>query len=159
MKGNDKLLTVMNQLLADELTAISQYMVHSEMCDNWGYEKLHKAIEGQAKDEMHHAESLIQRIIFLEGTPVVSKLNPIKIGKTVQEIITGDQDAELGAVKAYNDAIALAHEVNDQAGVDLLISILKMEEGHEDWAEAQRDQIAQMGLENYLTNQTEGAAG
>ncbi len=159
MKGNDKLLTVMNQLLADELTAISQYMVHSEMCDNWGYTKLHKAIEAQAKDEMHHAESLIQRIIFLEGTPVVSKLNPIKIGKTVQEIITGDQDAELGAVKAYNDAIALAHEVNDQAGVDLLISILKMEEGHEDWAEAQRDQIAQMGLENYLTNQTEGAAG
>ncbi len=158
MKGNDKLLTVMNQLLADELTAISQYMVHSEMCDNWGYTKLHKAIEAQAKDEMHHAESLIQRIIFLEGTPVVSKLNPIKIGKTVQEIITGDQDAELGAVKAYNDAIALAHEVNDQAGVDLLISILKMEEGHVHWAEVQRAQIEQMGMESYLSIQAVGAA-
>ena len=158
MKGNEQLLTVLNQLLADELTAVSQYMVHSEMCDNWGYEKLHKAIENQAKDEMHHAEWLIQRIIFLEGMPIVSKLNPMKIGASVLEMITNDQEAELGAVRAYNAAIALAHEVNDQASVDLLIRILKMEEGHEDWAEIQRDQIEQMGLQNYLTNQTEGAA-
>lgn len=158
MKGNDKLLSVLNQLLADELTAISQYMVHSEMCANWGYEKLHKAIEGQAVDEMHHAEWLIQRIVFLEGMPVVSKLNPIKIGMTVPEMITHDQAAEIDAVHAYNKAIALAHEVNDQASVDLLIRILKMEEGHEDWAEVQNAQIEQMGLANYLTNQTEGAA-
>lgn len=157
MKGNEKLLAVLNQLLADELTAINQYMVHSEMCDNWGYDKLHKAIEGQAKDEMHHAEWLIQRILFLDGTPVVSKLNPIKIGTSILEIIAGDQEAELSAVRAYNDAIALAHEVSDQASVDLLIRILKMEEGHVDWAEMQRSQIEQMGLENYLTNQTEGA--
>ena len=159
MKGNEKLLTVLNQLLADELSAISQYMVHSEMCDNWGYDKLHKAIELQAKDEMHHAEWLIQRIIFLDGMPVVSKLNPIRIGTSVLEMVTNDQEAELGAVRAYNDAIALAHEVGDQASVDLLIQILKMEEGHEDWAEIQRTQIEQMGLPNYLTNQTEGAAG
>lgn len=158
MKGNEKLLTVLNQLLADELTAISQYMVHSEMCDNWGYGKLHKAIEAQAMDEMHHAEWLIQRIIFLEGTPIVSKLNPMKIGASVLEMISNDQEAELGAVRAYNAAIALAHEVNDQASVDLLIRILKMEEGHEDWAEIQRDQIEQMGLQNYLANQSEGAA-
>ena len=158
MKGNEKLLTVLNQLLADELTAISQYMVHSEMCDNWGYDKLHKAIENQAKDEMHHAEWLIQRIIFLEGTPVVSKLNPMKIGASVLEMVTNDQEAELGAVRAYNAAIALAHEVSDQASVDLLIRILKMEEDHEDWAEIQRDQIEQMGLQNYLANQSEGAA-
>ena len=158
MKGNEKLLTVLNQLLADELTAISQYMVHSEMCDNWGYEKLHQAIENQAKDEMHHAEWLIQRIIFLEGMPIVSKLNPMKICASVLEMITNVQEAELGAVRAYNAAIALAHEVSDQASVDLLIRILKMEEGHEDWAEIQRDQIEQMGLQNYLTNQTEGAA-
>jgi bacterioferritin len=154
MKGNDKLLTVLNQLLADELSAISQYMVHSEMCANWGYEKLHKAIEGQAVDEMHHAEWLIQRIVFLEGTPVVSKLNPMKIGATVPEMITNDQEAEIDAVHAYNKAIALAHEVNDQASVDLLIRILKMEEDHEDWAEVQNAQIEQMGLANYLTNQT-----
>ncbi len=159
MKGNEKLLAVLNQLLADELTAINQYMVHSEMCDNWGYDKLHKAIENQAKDEMHHAEWLIQRIIFLEGTPVVSRLNPMKIGPTVLDMVTNDQDAELAAVRAYNDAIALAHEVSDQASVDLLIRILKMEEGHVDWAEIQRAQIEQMGLENYLTNQTVGIAG
>ena len=159
MKGNEKLLTVLNQLLADELTAISQYMVHSEMCDNWGYDKLHKAIEKQATDEMHHAEWLIRRIIYLEGTPVVSKLNPIRIGTTIPEMVTNDQRDELSAVRAYNDAIALARKVGDQASSDLLTDILKMEEGHEDWAEIQRAQIEQMGLENYLTNQTMGAAG
>jgi len=158
MKGNDKLINVLNDLLADELTAISQYMVHSEMCDSWGYDKLHKAIESQAMDEMHHAEWLIQRIISLEGTPVVSKLNPMKIGQSALEMVTHDQDAELAAVRAYNAGIRLAHEVDDQVTVDLLIKILKMEEGHVDWAEKQRAQIEQMGLGNYLTNQTEGAA-
>jgi bacterioferritin len=158
MKGNEKLIKVLNELLADELTAISQYMVHSEMCDNWGYDKLHKAIEKQAVDEMHHAEWLIRRIIFLEGTPVVAKLNPMKIGKTVLEIVTNDQGAELGAVRAYNEGIALARDVSDHATADLLTEILKMEEGHVDWAEAQRDQIEQMGLQNYLADQTSGAA-
>lgn len=158
MKGNDKLLTVLNQLLADELTVINQYLVHSEMCDNWGYGKLHKAIEKQARDEMHHAEWLIRRIIFLEGIPVVSKLNPMKIGQTVLEMVSNDQDAEVAAVRAYNAAIGFAHEVADQSTVELLTKILKMEEGHVDWAEIQRAQIEQMGLENYLTNQTEGAA-
>jgi len=159
MKGNDELLTALNQLLADELTAISQYMVHSEMCDNWGYEKLHKVIEQQAHDEMHHAEWLIQRVIFLEGAPDVSKLNPILIGQTVIDMIGHDQEAELAAVRAYNAAIRLAHEVNDQATADLLTTILKMEEGHSDLAEKQRAQIEQMGMENYLVNQTQGAAG
>ncbi len=159
MKGNEKVLTVLNELLVDELTAIIQYMVHSEMCDNWGFEKLHKAIEQQARDEMHHAEWLIQRILFLDGMPLVSKLNPMQIGKSVLEMVGNDQDAELAAVRAYNAAIRLAHEVEDQATVDLLTKILKMEEGHVDWAEQQREQIQQMGLQNYLTNQTAGAAG
>jgi bacterioferritin len=158
MKGNENLLAVLNQLLADELTAINQYMVHSEMGHHWGYDKLHKAIEKQAMDEMHHAEWLIQRIIFLEGPPVVSQLNPIQIGKSVSEMIGNDQEAELGAVRAYNAAIRLAHEVDDQATVKLLITILKMEEGHVSWAEQQRAQIDQMGLENYLADQTAGAA-
>lgn len=153
MKGNDQLLAVLNQLLADELSAINQYMVHSEMCENWGYDKLHQAIEKQAIDEMHHAEWLIQRIIFLDGAPVVSKLNPIRIGKDVPAMIGTDQEDEMGAIRSYNAAIRLAHEVDDQGTVDLLTKILKMEEGHEDWAEAQRDQIGQMGLENYLANQ------
>ena len=159
MQGNDKVLAALNQLLADELTAISQYMVHSEMCDNWGYDKLHQAIEHQARDEMHHAEWLNRRILFLEGTTVVSKLNPIRIGQTVLAIVSNDQEDELGAIRAYNSAIGLAREVADQATADLLTQILKMEEGHVDWAEIQRTQIEQMGIENYLTNQTGGAAG
>ena len=156
MKGNKDLITVLNSLLADELTAINQYMVHSEMCENWGYGKLHMAIRGQAMDEMHHAEWLIERIIFFEGAPTVSKLNPIKIGKTVSEMISKDLDSEFNAVNAYNSAIKLAREVDDQGTVDLLTKILKMEEGHVDWAEIQRAQIAQMGMENYLVNQTVG---
>jgi bacterioferritin len=155
MKGSKKLLLVLNSLLADELTAINQYMVHSEMCENWGYNKLHMAIRKQAIDEMHHAEWLIERIIFLDGAPTVSILNAIKIGKTVSEMISNDDKDELEAVHAYNEAIKLAREVDDQGSVDLLTKILKMEEGHVDWAEIQHAQIEQMGMENYLVNQTE----
>ena len=158
MKGNDKLIVVLNSLLADELTAINQYMVHSEMCANWGYAKLHQAIRKQAMDEMFHAEWLIERIIFLDGAPTVSKLNPMKIGKTVLEMIKTDNGDELDAVHKYNDAIKLGREVEDQISVDLFAKILKMEEGHVDWAEMQRAQIDQMGLENYLVNQTESSA-
>ncbi|MEJ2613441.1 MAG: bacterioferritin [Ignavibacteriaceae bacterium] len=156
MKGNEKLITILNKQLADELTAINQYMVHSEMCENWGYSKLHQAIRKQAMDEMHHAEWLIERIIFLDGTPTVSKLNNIKIGKTVSEMINNDNNDEKDAVRTYNDSIKLAREADDQGTVDLLTKILKMEEGHVDWAEIQQAQIEQMGIENYLTNQADG---
>ena len=158
MKGNVKLLKVLDQLLADELTAINQYMVHSEMCENWGYNKLHLDIRKQAMDEMHHAEWLIERMIFFEGTPTVSNLNPIKIGKTVTEMINNDDKDELDAVRSYNEAIKLARELNDQGTVDLLTKILKMEEGHVDWADIQHAQIEQMGLEDYLVNQVGTAA-
>ena len=154
MKGNEKVITVLNKLLADELTAINQYMVHSEMFENWGYQKLHKAIKKQAMDEMFHAEWLIERIIFFEGVPIVSRLNPIKIGKNVPEMIINDGNDELGAIHSYNDAITLAREVQDQGTVDLLTKILKMEEDHQDWAEMQQTQIEQMGLDNYLTTQS-----
>ena len=154
MKGNDKVLAVLNELLAEELTAISQYMVHSEMCDSWGYEKLHKAIEKQAVDEMHHAEWLIGRILFLDGIPIVSKLNPMKIGKDVAQIVANDEEAESGAVRAYNAAIKVAREAEDQATADLLTKILKEEEIHVDWGEVQRTQIQQMGLQVYLANQS-----
>lgn len=156
MKGNEKLVTFLNELLADELTAISQLMVHSEMCNNWGYEQLHKKIEKQAIEEMHHAEWLIQRILFLEGLPVVSKLNKMTIGKNVLEMLTNDENAELGAIRAYNEGISLASENGDESTADLLTTILKMEEGHHDWAKKQRTQIEQMGLENYLSQQTSG---
>jgi bacterioferritin len=158
MKGNAKLITVLNALLADELTAINQYMVHSEMCESWGYGKLHSAIRAQAMDEMHHAEWLIERIIFLDGVPTVSKLNSIKIGKTVPEIINNDSEDELDAIRAYNDAIKLSREVGDQITADLLTKILGMEEGHADWAEIQNTQMDQMGVENYLMNQTSDTA-
>ncbi len=154
MKGNEKVLTALNSLLADELTVISQYIVQSEMCANWGYSKLHKAIKKQAIDEMRHAEWLIERILFFEGSPTVSILNPMKIGKTVSEMISSDNETELKVVNDYNDAIKLARQVIDQGTVDLLTKILKEEEGHVDWAEIQRAQIEQMGLENYLANQS-----
>ncbi len=153
MKGNEKVIKVLNELLAEELTAISQYMVHSELCANWGYGKLHTAIEKQAKEEMEHAEWLIQRIIFLEGNPVVQKLNPIRIGKTVVEMVSNDAEAERSAVKMYNDAISLAAEEKDYGTAELLKKILKMEEDHLDWEEIQQTQIEQMGLQNYLANQ------
>lgn len=155
MKGNEKILETLNELLADELTAINQYMVQSEMCDDWGYEKLHEAIEKRAIDEMKHAEKLIGRILFLEGTPVVSNLNKINIGKTVDAQHKNDHEAEELAIKAYNDGIRLAVEVGDNGTRDLLEEILEDEEEHIDWIEAQLDQIEQMGLQVYLGEQLE----
>jgi bacterioferritin len=153
MKGNPNVLKVLNELLADELTAINQYMVHSEMCDNWGYGKLHEAIEKRAVDEMHHAESLMGRIIFLEGAPTVSRLKPIAIGQSVKEMVSSDYESEKGAVTSYNDAIRIAMDAADNGTRELFDKILKDEETHIDWLEAQRDQIEQMGIENYLANQ------
>jgi bacterioferritin len=151
MKGHPEILTTLNELLTEELTAISQYMVHSEMCDQWGYEALHAAIEKQARDEMRHAEMLIQRILFLEGSPTMSKLNAIHIGKTVEEMVANDESAEQGAVKGYNAAIKRAMDLQDHGTREMLDGILKDEEAHLDWNEQQRDLIGQMGLQNYLT--------
>jgi bacterioferritin len=153
MKGSSKVIQILNERLAEELTAISQYMVHSEMCANWGFAKLHEAIEKQAIDEMKHAESLIGRILFLEGAPTVSKLHKIKIGRTVEEIVSVDEDAELDAVKAYNDSIAAAAEAGDNSTAEMLKKILQDEERHVDWGETQRELIKQVGLQNYLATQ------
>ena len=155
MKGNEKILETLNMLLADELTAINQYMVQSEMCADWGYEKLHEAIEKRAIDEMKHAEKLIGRIIFLEGKPIVSNLNKINIGQTVDAQHKNDHEAEETAIKAYNDAIKLAVEVGDNGTRDLFEEILEDEEEHIDWIESQLDQIEQMGLQVYLGEQLE----
>jgi bacterioferritin len=153
MKGNDRMIERLNAMLADELTAINQYMVQSEMCANWGYEKLHKAAEKRAIQEMKHAEALIGRLLFLEGTPVVSKLNKINIGGNVETQHKNDWAAEEGAIKAYNEAIRLAVEVGDNGSRELFESILKDEEEHIDWLEAQLDQIKQMGIQTYLVEQ------
>ena len=153
MKGNEQLLTVLNQLLADELTAISQYMVHSEMCDSWGYDKLHKSIEKRAVDEMKHAETLIGRILFLEGVPIVSDLKKMHIGAEIPKMMANDHEAEAGAVKSYNAAIKLAGDVKDYATREILEKILKDEDDHIDGIEMHIDQISQMGLAVYLTTQ------
>ena len=153
MKGNGKLLVMLNQLLADELTAINQYMVQSEMCDNWGYEKLHKAIEKRAIEEMKHAERLIARILFLEGTPNVGKLNKINIGADVESHHKNNLKSEHGAIQAYNESISLAVRHGDNGTRELLEQILKDEEEHIDWIEAQLDQIQQAGIQNYLAEQ------
>jgi bacterioferritin len=150
MKGNDKVVELLNHMLADELTAVSQYMIHSSMCDNWGYGKLHQAIEKRAKDEMRHAEMLIERILFLEGAPVVNNLNKMLVGPKVEVQLKYDHEAEVGAIQAYNAGIRLATDLGDNGSADLLKSILKDEEVHLDWLEAQLDQIDQMGIQNYL---------
>ena len=155
MKGNQKLIDVLNQLLADELTAINQYMVHSELCANWGYERLHKVIEKRAVTEMKHAEKLIARIVFLEGTPDVSKLNPLHIGADVPTILGNDLAAEMTAIRGYNEAIPLAMQVQDAPTRELLESIVKDEDDHLDLLEAQRDQMTQMSLGTFLGQQIE----
>lgn len=153
MKGDKKLIEALNSLLADELTAISQYMVHSEMCDNWGYDKLHKFIEKRAINEMKHAETLIGRILFLEGLPIVSELKKMHIGAEIPKMMANDHEKELDAVKSYNAAIKLAGEVKDFATREILESILKDEDAHVDGIEMNIDQIGQMGLAVYLTTQ------
>ncbi|MDI6802859.1 MAG: bacterioferritin [Bacteroidota bacterium] len=153
MKGNKDLLEKLNMLLADELTAINQYMVHSEMCNNWGYEKLHMLFEKQAIDEMKHAEKLIARIIFLEGTPVVNKLGQIKIGADVPKMLANDLASESDAVKMYNDVIIFAGEVKDFATREMLENILLDEDRHIDKIEELQDQISQMTVGIFLSTQ------
>ncbi|MCR4414180.1 MAG: bacterioferritin [Thermoguttaceae bacterium] len=153
MKGDERLIKKLDELLAEELTAINQYVVHAEMCANWGYARLHEKLEKRAVEEMHHAEKLIARILFLEGQPTVSRLNEVRIGADVEKQLRSDLDAELGAVREYNAAIHLADEVGDAATRELLEHILDDEDNHVDWIEEQLDQIGHMGLPLYLSTQ------
>lgn len=154
MKGNAVIIQKLNEQLADELTAVDQYMVHAAMCANWGYDELHDAIEKRAIDEMKHAERLIDRVLFLEGIPIVSKLNAMAIGKDVKTQLENDHAAEAGAVKTYNECIKASVELGDNGSRELFESILKDEEVHIDWLEAQLDQISQMGIQVYLGEKT-----
>lgn len=153
MKGDTKLIETLNSLLADELTAINQYMVHAEMAGNWGYGKLHEHLQKRSVTEMRHAETLIERILFLEGTPVVSNLRSIHIGAEVPAQLANDLQAELGAIKAYNAAIKLAGDANDFATRELLEDILKDEDRHVEEIEERQDQIRQMTLGVFLSAQ------
>jgi bacterioferritin len=154
MKGNDKLLGALNGLLADELTAINQYVVHAEMAENWGYVKLKKLAGERSRAEMKHAERLIERILFLEGIPIVSNLNKITIGSDVSKQFANDLDAETTAIAQYNKAVALSREVGDNATQTILEEILRDEDRHADEIEEKIDQISQMGIQNFLSTQT-----
>lgn len=153
MKGDAKIIETLNSLLADELTAINQYMVHSEMSANWGYGKLHQHFEKRAITEMKHAEKLIGRILFLEGIPIVTNLKKIHIGSDIPKQLANDHSAEEGAIAAYNAAIKLAGELNDFATREVLERILNDEDGHIDEIEALQDQISHMTLPVFLTTQ------
>ena len=155
MKGNPKILAELNSLLAEEMTAINQYMVHAEMTENWGYEKLHEVTRKRAIDEMKHAEKHIARIIFLEGTPTVSKLNDIHVGADVPKQLANDVQGEYDAVKHYNAVIALCAKEGDSTTREMLEDIEKEEEGHIDTLEAFLDQIKQMGIQQFLATVTE----
>ncbi|HET9744191.1 MAG TPA: bacterioferritin [Chitinophagaceae bacterium] len=155
MKGNTKIIERLNGLLADELTAVNQYIVHAEMCDNWGFKKLGEFIKQRAIGEMKHAEKLIERILFLEGIPEVSTLNKISIGVDIEKQFKNDQFAETEAIKIYNDSIRLCTELGDNGTRDLLESILTDEEKHLDWLETQIEEIKQLELKNYLVEQTD----
>ena len=153
MKGNEELIEALNGLLADELTAIHQYIVHMGMASNWGYNDLAKYIFKRAKGEMKHADILIDRILFLEGTPLLQSINKLHIGKDVPDALENDHKAEEGAIAGYNAAIRLAVEVGDNATRDILEGNLEDEDDHINAIEERLDQIKQMGIANYLAVQ------
>jgi bacterioferritin len=153
MKGEPKVIETLNSLLADELTAINQYMVHAEMCENWGYDKLGKAIQKRAVEEMKHAEELIGRILFLEGTPTVSVLKKMFIGADVPKMFSSDHVFESDAIRAYNSGIQVCGDARDYATREILENILHDEDRHIDGIEEVRDQIEQMGLQVFLSTQ------
>jgi bacterioferritin len=153
MKGNEKVIIALNKALQEELTAVSEYFIHAEMCENWKYESLSKYLKKLSKVEMKHAERLIERIFFLDGTPNMAGPMELKIGKTVKAQLENDLSLELGAVKSYNDSAKLARGEGDNASSDLFIANLKDEEEHTDWLESQLSLIKDIGYERYLSKQ------
>jgi bacterioferritin len=155
MKGSPRVIEALNSLLADELSAVNQYMVHAEMCENWNYGKIHGVIQKRAIDEMKHAETLIGRILFLEGKPVVNVLRPMSIGADVSQMFANDNKLEEGAIKAYNSFIQLCGEEKDYATREILERILNDEDRHMDEIEGTQDQISQMGIQVFLSTRTD----
>jgi bacterioferritin len=154
MKGNPKIIEGLNEALKEEMTAINQYFLHCELCENWGYGKLSAVIKKESIDEMKHAEDLIERILFLDGRPNMASTLPLNIGKSVPEIIENDMKLEIGAVAMYNRLIKAAGEANDQGTAELLKKLLKDEEGHVDILEEQAGKIKDMGIQVYLSIQS-----
>jgi bacterioferritin len=153
MKGDPKVIEFLSQVLKAELTAINQYFLHAEMCENWGYERLAKIIRKESIEEMQHAEKLMERILYLDGTPNMSDYFKINIGQTVEQQYKNDLQLEYDAVKRLNDGIQLCVAQNDGGSRELAERILTDEEHHIDWLEAQLHAIGEMGYQNYLAQQ------
>jgi bacterioferritin len=153
MKGNDQVITLLNDVLTGELTAINQYFIHARMCQNWGYERLWKKVREESIEEMKHADELIARILFLEGVPNVQRLGKINVGETVPEQLKLDLEVERTAVKLLNSGIELARGLGDNGSRDLLEKILHAEEEHIDWLETQIGLVEQLGEAHYLSQQ------
>lgn len=153
MQGNTQVIEALNEILISELTSINQYFLHAKMCENWGYQCLYEDNEKRAIEEMKHAEKLMERMLFLEGSPTVSKLDKVTIGKTVKEQAENDHALEMTAIQRLQKAIKLCIDVNDGGSRELLEHILVEEEAHVDDLESYLQQIKDMGIENFLSIQ------
>jgi bacterioferritin len=153
LRGHDQVINVLNDILTNELTAINQYFIHARMCENWGYDRLWHKTREESIGEMKHADALIERILYLEGVPNVQRLGKINVGQTVPEQLRLDLDLERAALKSLNEAIELCRTVSDAGSRELLEHILKSEESHTNWLEAQLSLIEQVGEGNYLAQQ------
>ena len=153
MQGDKKIIEILNDVLTAELTAINQYFVHSEMCENWGYDRLQHIIRKHSIGEMKHAEELIERVLFLEGVPNVQRLGKINIGENVPEMLKLDHALEIEALPRLNKGIEVCRELGDNNSRHLLEEILEDEEEHVDWLEAQLSLLEQVGPQHYLAQQ------
>ena len=158
MRGNAQVIAQLNHALKEELTAINQYFLHAEMCHNWGYHALGDYIKKQSIDEMKHAEELIERLLFLDATPTMEYME-LNVGQSVKTQLEADLKLEVNAVAMYNKAVQVSRDAGADASRELFSKLLKDEEAHVDWLEAQLHQIQEMGYERYLSNQTEGPKG
>jgi bacterioferritin len=153
MRGHDQVLSLLNDVLTAELTAINQYVIHARMCENWGYRRLWKKLRAESMGEMHHADRLIERILYLEGVPNVQRLGKVNVGQTVPEQLRLDLELEAAAIQALNKGVELSRSLGDNGTRELLEEILKSEEEHANWIEAQLELIKQVGEAHYLSQQ------
>jgi bacterioferritin len=156
MQGHADIIEVLNEVLTGELTAINQYFLHAKMCDNWGYKRLGAHGREESIDEMRHAETLVDRILYMDGVPNLQRLSPLRIGETVPEQFGNDLAVEMAALERLNEGIARCVKRGDNGTRDLLEKILVDEEEHVDWLETQLETIRQIGVENYLAQQLDG---
>ncbi len=153
MKGDQKVIDLLNEVLTNELTAVNQYFLHARICENWGYERLYKKLRDESMDEMKDADQLVERILYLEGLPNMQRLGKVDVGENVPEMLRLDLEVERNAIGVLNRGIELCRKVSDNGSAELLEDILEGEEEHANWLEAQLTAIQQVGVENYLAEQ------